>query len=102
MSVSLSDVTYDANQDPVGVNRPFTIKLLLFASSDDAQRSGTVTLWTRSAYAVVPNQVNVTVAAGSSTAEQDVSIELRGTPQKELVRIYAECDERHSVFVRVQ
>jgi len=74
----------------------------LFASSDETPRSGTVTLWTEAAYAVVPKQVSVSIPPGSRTAAQDVSIQLRGTPQSETVRIYAECDERLSVFVRVQ
>jgi hypothetical protein len=102
MAISLLAVNYDSSQDPVGVDRPFTVRLSLRASSSDPQRSATVKLWTEAAYAVAPRQVTVEVPVGSDAVDRDVSIQLQGTPEDEIVRIYAECDERHSVSVRVQ
>jgi hypothetical protein len=101
MSISLIDLSYKSAQDPVGVDQSFTVTLSLLALGGDTS-STTVTFWTRAAYAVVPPSINIAIPPGQTKVDKDVSIQLHGQPQAESVRIYAECDERHSVFVRVK
>jgi hypothetical protein len=102
MAISLTDLSYDSAQNPVGVDKNFTLTLSLFAPPGDGSTTGTVRLWTPAAYAVVPASVDVALPAGQTSGNKTVPIQLHGTAQKELVRIYAECDERHSVFVQVK
>lgn len=99
MTVSLIDLSYDPAHDPVGVNKDFKVTLTLLG---DASGDGRVTFWTQAAYAVVPGSIGVTIPAGKTKVDQEITLQLQGQPQDDLVRIYAECDERHSVFVRVR
>jgi|SRR5450631_4113171 len=102
MAISLTDMSYDSTQNPVGVDNTFTLNLSLFAPAGDGSNTGTVKFWTPAAYAVVPASVDISLPAGQTSGNKNVSIQLHGTAEPELVRIYAECDERHSVFILVK
>ena len=102
MSVVLTEMTLRPGQEPVG-NSPFDVDLeLFFDATQDTDRAGTVVFWCNGAFSVVPHKVAVEVKKGT-TATVTCTLKLDGAlpTSPTIARVYAECDERHSIYVRI-